>query len=170
MVDRRLLNAVVQQVAAVGEFQMARFRSLPPGGGTEKQAREFVSEVDLHAEELLLAGLGKLVPEAGFFGEETGIQGGSHLRWIVDPLDGTINFLSGLEQFSISVALEANGRIELGVVLRPASRECYSALRGGGLLRNGAVCPEVPPGALASALIGNRDETERHPVGLHLNA
>ena len=84
---------------------MSCFRALSPGGGEEKLAREFVSEVDINAEKMLIEGLQKLLPDAGFYGEETGKQGDDKLRWVIDPLDGTINFLSGLEPFCISVAL-----------------------------------------------------------------
>lgn len=149
-----LLDAVVKLVETVGRFQMSHFRTLPAGGGTEKQARETVSEVDVHSEELLLEGLSDLLPDAGFYGEESGTQGNAAFRWVVDPLDGTSNYLSGLEQFSISVALEKDGRTELGVVFRPASGECYAALRGAGVRRNHVSCPPVPAGDMSRALIG----------------
>jgi len=133
---------------------LEQFRQLPAGGGKEKLLREFVSEVDMRSEHLLMNGLAKLLPDAGFFGEETGCRGDERLRWVIDPLDGTTNYLSGLEQFCISVALEIDGRAELGVVLRPASGECYSAVRGRGLRRNGRTCRPTPATGLNNALIG----------------
>ncbi len=154
MADARLLQQVIALTRQVGQYQLSRFRSLPPGGGAEKLAREFVSEVDLHSEHLLMEGLQKLLPEAGFYGEETGARGDAQLRWVIDPLDGTTNYLSGLEQFCISVALEESGNSELGVVLRPASGECYSALRGQGLQRNATPCPPLADTPLSHALIG----------------
>jgi len=154
MIDRQLLGRVIELIRTTGYFQMSRFRALPPGGGEEKTAREYVSEVDLQSERMLIEGLGKLLPEAGFYGEETGFQGDSRCRWVIDPLDGTTNFLSGLDQFCISVALEIDGRTELGVVLRPASEECFSALRGQGLRRNGQLIPLPRVNGLATALIG----------------
>lgn len=154
MIDQQLLSHVITLVRQTAQYQRGRFRALPPGGGEEKFAREFVSEVDLHSEQLLIDGLRKLLPEAGFLGEETGTSGNENLRWVIDPLDGTTNFLSGLEQFCISVALEVDGRSELGVVLRPASDECYSARRGHGLQRNGQPCPVVTNMPLQQALIG----------------
>ena len=154
MADLQLLDRVITLVRHTGQFQMSRFRTLPPGGGEEKVAREYVSEVDLQSEKMLLEGLAGLVPDAGFYGEETGIQGNPRRRWIIDPLDGTTNFLSGLDQFCISVALEIDGRTELGVVLRPASEECFSALRGQGLRRNGDLVRPIPAIPLAKALIG----------------
>lgn len=154
MADRQLLEQVMQLVKQTGDYQLSRFRALPPGGGKEKLAREFVSEVDLAAEKMLIDGLQKLLPEAGFYAEETGQSGTDKLRWVIDPLDGTTNYLSGLEQFCISVALEVDGRTELGVVLRPASNESYRALRGQGLQHNASTCGAVPAVSLSQALIG----------------
>ncbi len=154
MADQQLLNNVTKLATEVGRYQMSCFRTLPPGAGDEKVAREFVSEVDLRSEEMLIKGLRQLLPEAGFYAEETGVQGTAELRWIIDPLDGTTNFLSGLEQFCISIALEADGRSELGVVLRPASGDIYQALRSQGLQHNGQICPQVTNITLNKALIG----------------
>lgn len=153
MPDLLLLERVQQLVRQTGAYQMSCFRSLPPGGGEEKLAREFVSEIDIKSEMMLIEGLQKIIPEAGFYGEETGQSGDEKLRWVIDPLDGTTNFLSGLEQFSISLALEIDGRSNLGVVLRPASAECFSALRGVGLCHNGASCQQISSTPLAQALI-----------------
>ncbi len=154
MIEQQLLQQVIDLVYRTGHYQLSRFRTLPPGGGEEKVAREFVSEVDLQSEQMLIEGLQKLLPEAGFFGEETGTSGNINLRWVIDPLDGTTNYLSGLEQFCISVALEIDGRSELGVVIRPASAECFSARRGHGLQHNGQLCPAVVDTPLKRALIG----------------
>lgn len=154
MVDQHLLDRVIELTQQVGRYQISRFRALPPGGGEEKIAREFVSEVDLRSEQMLIDGLQQLLPEAGFYGEETGHSGNEQLRWTIDPLDGTTNFLSGLEQFCISVALEIDGRSELGVVLRPASEECFSARHGHGLFRNTQPCSHSIKVTLQQALIG----------------
>lgn len=154
MVNQQLLDQVILLTRQTGRYQLSRFRSLPPGGGEEKVAREFVSEVDLHSEQMLIEGLQQLLPEAGFYGEETGSSGSETLRWVIDPLDGTTNFLSGLEQFCISVALEIDGQTELGVVLRPASNECFSARRGTGLQHNNRPCSPLTQLSLQQALIG----------------
>lgn len=150
-----LLDNVISLSRRVAEYQMENFRTLPAGRGDEKMARELVSEVDLTSEQMLIDGLSKLLPEAGFHGEETGQSGDTVCRWIIDPLDGTTNYLSGLDQFSISVALYDKEECQLGVVLRPASQELFSACRGSGLHHNGK--PAAIPAAdlpLSAALIG----------------
>lgn len=97
-----------------------------------------VSYVDTGAEERLVEGLSKLLPEAGFLTEEeTTEQGNASLRWIIDPLDGTTNFLHQLPCFSISVALEQRGQTLLGVVHEVNRSETFSARLGGGCYLNG---------------------------------
>jgi myo-inositol-1(or 4)-monophosphatase len=154
MDDQQLLDQVIALVRETGLYQLSRFRALPPGGGEEKIAHEFVSEVDLYSERMLIAGLQQMLPDAGFYGEETGTSGNTALRWVIDPLDGTTNFLSGLDQYCISVALEVDGQSVLGVVLRPASDECFSACRGRGLQRNGLTSGRGSKIPLQRALIG----------------
>ena len=155
MPDQSLLNEVIALTDKVSAYQMSRFRTFPPGRGKEKTPRELVSEVDLTSEAMLIEGLTKLLPEAGFHGEETGKTGNKEHRWIIDPLDGTTNYLSGLEQFSISVALYHKNECQLGVVTRPASRETFSACRGGGLQHNGIDAARLPTELrLSSALLG----------------
>lgn len=155
MSQQTLLKQVQRLAEQVGRYQMKNFRTKPPGSGNEKLAREFVSEVDTTSEEMLIDGLSRLLPDAGFHGEETGERGSRAYRWIIDPLDGTTNFLSGLDQFSISIALYQESDCLLGLVIRPASGEIFSACKGDGLHHNG--CPMDKPDKhlpLASALLG----------------
>lgn len=154
MVNASLLTAVIKLARQVGGYQLQEFRRVDPGGGDEKDQREFVSVVDRHSEEMLKEGLARLLPEAGFYGEETGHHGNVALRWVIDPIDGTTNFLSGLDQFCISIALEQEQHTELGVVLRPASAECFSAIHGQGLYHQDRLCRKVIALPLKQALIG----------------
>jgi myo-inositol-1(or 4)-monophosphatase len=154
MIDNHLLEAVSSLCKTVGEYQLHQFRRLSPGSGNEKDAREFVSDVDINSENMLKEALAKLLPEAGFYGEETGQEGSAELRWIIDPIDGTTNFLSGIDQFCISVALEVAGRSDLGVIWRPASAESFCAVRGQGLQHRGRPCRQASPLTLKQALVG----------------
>ncbi|MFO7765441.1 MAG: inositol monophosphatase family protein [Pelovirga sp.] len=154
MTDTSLLSAVIELSRTVGNYQLEQFRQSSPGSGKEKEEREFVSAVDTNSEEMLKEGLLRLLPEAGFYGEETGQDGSVRLRWVIDPIDGTTNFLSGLDQFCISIALEQDQHSELGVIRRPASGECFSAIRGRGMYHQESLCRKVIHLPLQQALIG----------------
>ncbi len=132
-----LLEKVVSVVKDVADFQLKHFRAMPSGSTDVKSLRETVSFVDVESEKMLYAGLMPLLPESGFYGEESGKSGSQDLMWVVDPLDGTTNFLSGLDHFSISVALVDHGESVLGVVMKPFSGEVFSAFSGGGVRYNG---------------------------------
>lgn len=139
----RILPDCLELVKQVGAFQMQHFRSMPAGADQQKAAREMVSFVDVESEKMLMAGLLPLVDGAGFYGEESGQSGSQELVWVVDPLDGTTNFLSGLDQFSISLALVAQGEVQLGVVYKPSNGETFSSVRGQGVRHNGVMLPQV---------------------------
>jgi myo-inositol-1(or 4)-monophosphatase len=103
-----------------------------------KGPANFVSAADRRAEETLYAELSKARPGYGFLGEEGGMREGadkSH-RWIVDPLDGTTNFLHGIPHFAISVGLEREGVIVAGLVYNPATEELFVAEKGKGAFLN----------------------------------
>ena len=134
--DRDVVRELVKRV---GEFQMGYFRSMEADSTEVKSLRETVSFVDVESEKMLLDELMPLVDGAGFYGEESGKSGGQDLVWVVDPLDGTTNFLSGMDQFSISVALVENGVSVFGVVYKPFSGELYEGEQGMGVRYNGVV-------------------------------
>jgi len=106
-----------------------------------KGLHDMVSYVDQETEKLLVAGLRRLLPEAGFITEEgtTGADSRAEFTWIIDPLDGTTNFIHGLPCYSISVALLHHDALVAGVVHEVARDESFRAVRGGG-----AFCNEQP--------------------------
>jgi len=103
-----------------------------------KGPRNFVTAADRRAEETLRAELAKARPDYGFLGEEGGARDGADKthRWIVDPLDGTTNFLHGIPHFAVSIALERSGAIVAGLVYNPANDELFIAERGKGAFLN----------------------------------
>jgi len=147
------LDEVATLVQRAGAFQLEHFRSAELTVD-EKARNEFVSFVDVESEMILQKGLKELLPEAGFFGEETGKSGEQNLVWIVDPIDGTSNYVSGLDQFSISVALVDNGSTRLGLVYKPATQEIFSAIRGQGVRHNGTAVTPPQERPMSEALIG----------------
>jgi len=103
-----------------------------------KGPANFVSAADRRAEETLYAELSKARPGYGFLGEENGTREGADKthRWIVDPLDGTTNFLHGIPQFAISIALERDGAVVAGLIYNPAIDEMFIAEKGKGAFLN----------------------------------
>src|SRR5881227_2906602 len=103
-----------------------------------KGPANFVSLADKRAEEMLYTDLAKARPGYGFIGEEGGNREGADKThtWIVDPLDGTTNFLHGIPQFAISIGLERSGAIVAGVIYNPVTDEMFVAERGKGAFLN----------------------------------
>lgn len=117
---------------------------------------EFVSSADLKAEKTLKAELSKARPSYGFLMEESGTAAGSdaHHRWIVDPLDGTTNFLHGIPHWAISIALERDAEIVAGLVYEPLRDEFFWAEKGAGAFVNDRRLRVSARRSLADALIG----------------
>ena len=121
---------------------------------TTKRAGDFVSQADRAAEEHLRNAIAQLRPGDGWLGEETGaIQRGPR-RWIVDPLDGTTNFLRGIRHCCVSIALEENGQLCLGVVHDPLRKETFAAALSEGATLNARPITVARTDAMSSALFG----------------
>ena len=117
---------------------LARHIGRPRTVRTKRSAIDLVTEIDGRAERLIRARLRRAAPGFGFLGEEQGgDRAGVEARWIVDPLDGTNNFVHGLPLFGVSIALELRGRLAVGVIYDPMRRELFTAVRGRGARLNG---------------------------------
>ncbi len=104
---------------------------------SEKGPGDFVSHADIKAERTVRAELARTRPEYGFLGEEGGeTKGDGRNRWIVDPLDGTTNFLHGIPHFSISIALEREDTVVAGLIYNPITDDLFTAERGKGAFLN----------------------------------
>jgi myo-inositol-1(or 4)-monophosphatase len=137
------------------------------GVETKISSTDMVSDVDRASEAAIAAILGERRPDDGVVGEEgTSRPGTTGVRWVVDPLDGTTNFLFGIPQFSVSIAAEVDGRTAVGIVIDPSRHEIWAALAGHGSYRNGRRCA-VPDGrstleqALCATGFGYRAERRR---------
>ncbi|QEN06576.1 inositol monophosphatase [Oceanispirochaeta crateris] len=102
--------------------------------GTDK---DLVTEADQAVESMLRQRILERYPDHAILGEEEGESGAHACRWIIDPIDGTISYLHGQYQYSVSIALEVNGHLELAAVLAPALDDLYTARRGQGAFLNG---------------------------------
>lgn len=106
---------------------------------TKHDALDMVSRADREAEEIIRAALGAAFPEDGFLGEEGGAQQGqSGLTWVIDPIDGTVPFVSGLPHWCVAIALQSAERTEAGVIFQPVTGEMFTAIHDRGAWLNGA--------------------------------
>jgi myo-inositol-1(or 4)-monophosphatase len=138
MLHSALLNVMVAAARKAARGLRRDFGEVEKLQVSLKGPANFVSAADHRAEETLRAELAKARPGYGFLGEEGGRQEGSDKThcWIVDPLDGTTNFLHGIPHFAISIALEREGTIVAGIVYNPINEELFVAERGKGAFVN----------------------------------
>jgi myo-inositol-1(or 4)-monophosphatase len=138
MLRSALLNVMIAAARKAARNLKRDFGEVEKLQVSLKGPANFVSAADHRAEETLRAELAKARPGYGFVGEEGGRQEGSDKShcWIVDPLDGTTNFLHGIPQFAISIALEREGTIVAGLVYNPVNEELFVAERGKGAFLN----------------------------------
>jgi len=138
MIRSALLNVMVAAARKAGRSLKRDFGEVEHLQVSLKGPANFVSAADRRAEEILRAELAKARPGYGFLGEEGGQQEGtdkSH-TWIVDPLDGTTNFLHGIPQFAVSIALQREETIVAGLIYNPVNEELFTAERGKGAYLN----------------------------------
>jgi myo-inositol-1(or 4)-monophosphatase len=127
-----LINIAVRAARAAGEVIVRSLNRLESLSITSKGRNDFVSEVDHAAEAEIIKLIRKNYPNHAFLAEESGRSGEGDTIWIIDPLDGTTNFLHGFPQFAVSIACQIKGRMEHGVVYDPMSQEIFHASRGAG--------------------------------------
>jgi myo-inositol-1(or 4)-monophosphatase len=131
------LPIAISAAERAGEVLCRCFRELEPGDVSEKTRNDFVSLADRASEDVIRSYLALHTPQYGFLGEETGATGSTSVRWVVDPLDGTANYVHGFPHFAVTIALVDGPAIALGVVLDPIRGELYSCTCGGGAFCNG---------------------------------
>ena len=149
-----LLNIAVGAARRAGDVIV---RSLDRVGTlvvSEKGRNDFVSEVDRAAEQVLIAAIRKAYPSHGFLAEESGALAGDDYTWVIDPLDGTTNFLHGFPQFAVSIACRHRGRAEVAVVFDPTRGELFTAERGAGTQLDGRRLRVSQRTGLEGALVG----------------
>ncbi|MEE4248752.1 MAG: inositol monophosphatase family protein [Kangiellaceae bacterium] len=149
--DLALATALAAQA---GELLLGHWATRERLKPSAKRAGDFVSEADREAEALLRRGFAEARPEDGWLGEETGAGSGGERRWIVDPLDGTTNFLHGIGHWAVSVALEVDGELVFGIVHDPLRRETFAAIRGQGATLNDRPVHASPATQMEDALFG----------------
>lgn len=157
MVDKDYKNITsrcLPIVRNVGEFIKKEVDKVKLKDIETKGINSLVSYVDKTAEMMLVEELSNILPEAGFITEEkTVAQGGKEIEWIIDPLDGTNNFLHAIPHYAVSVGLKVGSELVLGIVLEPNSHELFYASKGAGAYLNGQTIKVSSTPLLADAMV-----------------
>ena len=126
------VNIAVRAARRAGEIIVRSMNRLESIQVTAKGRNDFASEVDRAAEQEIIAIISKAYPQHAFHAEESGVTGESETVWIIDPLDGTTNYLHGFPTFAVSIACQHRGRLEHAVIYDPMRLELFTASRGDG--------------------------------------
>jgi myo-inositol-1(or 4)-monophosphatase len=148
------LNIAVRAARSAGNVIIRNLDRLDSLTIHSKDRNDFVTEVDQQAEREIIGILRKAYPGHGILAEESGLTDGDDYQWIIDPLDGTTNFLHGFPQFAVSIALRHKGRLEHGVVYDPMRQELFTATRGAGATLNDRRMRVTKRTSLEGALLG----------------
>jgi len=151
-----LLNIAVRAARAAGETILQSLDQVDRINVDLKRRNDFVTVVDKAAEARIVDTLRQSYPHHAILAEETGLHGASDndQRWIVDPLDGTTNFIHGLPHFAVSIGFQRAGRMEAAVIFNPVNQELYTAERGQGAYLNQRRLRVTTQPDLEGALLG----------------
>jgi myo-inositol-1(or 4)-monophosphatase len=149
-----MLNIATRAARHAGRILLRYYDQTDQLAVTAKTRNDFVTEVDRSAEAAIIQELRAKFPGHAILAEESGHHGSSDYEWVIDPLDGTTNYLHGLPQFSVSIALRYRGRLEQAVVYDPLREEMFTATRGQGAQVNDRRLRVANRSGLEGALIG----------------
>lgn len=150
----KICNEMEEAAALTADFILMESKRYDKRLTEEKGLNDFVSYVDKGSEKMLVEKLGKILPEAGFLAEEgTSTRKGLKYTWVIDPLDGTTNFLHSVHPFAISIALMEYDEIVAGVVYEVSGNEVFTAWKNGGARLNGNLIRCSSSSSLADSLV-----------------
>ncbi|MDD1619778.1 MAG: inositol monophosphatase [Methylococcaceae bacterium] len=149
-----MLNIAVRAARSAGDLILRSIDNVGRLHIDQKGKNDYASEVDRMAEREIINIIRVAFPEHAILAEESGEHKGNDFVWVIDPLDGTTNFLHGFPQFAVSIALKHKGRLEVGVVYDPLRDELFTAKRGGGAMLNNRRLRVTNQTSLKGALIG----------------
>jgi len=163
------LNIAVRAARRAGNIISRHYEQLNTDAIFEKGPNDLVTMVDKLAEEAIIDTIHKVYPHHGILAEESGSHPGEQCVWVIDPLDGTLNYVHGFPQFAVSIAVKYRNQVEHAVIYEPLSQELYTATRGAGAQLNNRRIRVTERGGLEGALLGcglaffNRDNTQTMP-------
>lgn len=148
------LNIAVRAARRAGDIIARYSQRLDEVTVTSKRRNDFVTEVDRLAEQAIKEVVHRAYPDHAFLAEESGAEGSGETVWIVDPLDGTTNFIHGIPHYAVSIGIRHRGRLEHGVVYDPIRQELFTASRGAGAQLDGRRVRVAQRRSLDEAVIG----------------
>ena len=134
--QKPVVNVMVKAARAAGNVLLRNLNKLDAINVVEKDRMDYASEVDEQAEQAVIKELRRAYPDAAFLGEEGGASGRGRSVFVIDPLDGTSNYLHGFPHWCVSIALVENGEPQHGVIFDPLRNELFTASRGSGAVLN----------------------------------
>jgi myo-inositol-1(or 4)-monophosphatase len=149
-----MLNTAVKAARRAGNIIVRASRNLDVLSVREKAAKDFVSEVDREAEQAIISTLHEAYPGHAILAEESGASGASEYQWIIDPLDGTTNYLHGFPQYCVSIALEHRQIVTQAVIYDPSRNDLFTASRGRGAYLNETRLRVSKRGQMKLGLVG----------------
>ena len=149
-----LLNVAVMAARSAGNSLIRNLNRLEKQNVEVKGYNDYVSDADLKAEKIVIDTILKHYPDHAILAEESGVQGDSDHVWIIDPLDGTTNYLHRFPVFAVSIGVQVNGRMEHAVIYDPISQELFTATRGDGAQVDGRKIRVSGQRELERSLIG----------------
>ncbi len=149
-----MLNIAIRAARAAGDLIVREMDRVSDISVDIKGKNDFVTEVDTQAEFTIISTIKKSYPDHAFLCEESGASGDSDFLWIIDPLDGTTNFLHGFPHFAVSIALQHKGRLDQAVIYDPLKQELFTASKGKGAQLNNKKIRVSQQKTLDGALLG----------------
>jgi myo-inositol-1(or 4)-monophosphatase len=149
-----MMNIAIRAARVAGDYITRQINNIPNLEIESKSPNDFVTQVDRQAEARIIDTLLKAYPDHSILAEESGLSGDSEYQWIIDPLDGTTNYLHGFPHFAVSIALAHNGRLVQAVIYDPSKEELFTASKGEGAALNNRRIRVTKPVSIQGALLG----------------
>jgi myo-inositol-1(or 4)-monophosphatase len=167
-----LVNIAVSAARAAGNLIMRSQERVEQLQIERKSRNDFVTQVDRGAEREIINIIHKAYPQHAILAEESGEQGDDEVVWIIDPLDGTTNFLHRLPHFAVSIGIQVRGRLEHGVIYAPSTQDLYCASRGDGATLNTrklrvSACKDLDQSLIGTGVPLNVDKLDTYIPMLH---
>ena len=162
-----LVNIAVSAARAAGNFISRHQERIEQLQIERKSHNDFVTQIDRSAEREIISIIHKAYPQHAILAEESGQQGDDEVVWIIDPLDGTTNFLHRLPHYAVSIGVQVRGRLEHGVIYAPCTQDLYVASRGSGATLNNrkirvSACKELEPSLIGTGVPLREEHLDRY--------